>query len=181
MPPPSRRDIGIRTAFNILGPLTNPADARNMLVGVAYPELGRKMAAVLKLLDTSHSIIVHGDGGLDEISLSGDTAVWEVVDGELREWQINVEETGLPRRSIEEIRGGDKDQNAAAMRRLFQGEQGPRRDFVLLNSAAVLLVGGLASDLGAGIKLAAEVIDSGAASQKLEHLVTLSQQIAAEA
>ena len=178
---PVRREIGIRTAFNILGPLTNPAGARNMLVGVAYPELGQKVAEVLKLLDTRHSIIVHGHGGLDEISLSGDTLVWEVVGGELRQWQIKVEETGLPCRSIEEVRGGDKDQNAAAMRRLFKGEQGPRRDFVLLNSAAVLLVGGLASDLPAGIELAAEVIDSGAASQKMEHLVALSQQIAPQA
>ncbi len=178
---PVRREIGIRTAFNILGPLTNPAGARNMLVGVAYPELGAKVAAVLKLLDTQHSIIVHGDGGLDEISLSGNTVVWEVADGELRQWQIKAEEAGLPHRSIEEIRGGDKDQNAADMRRLFQGEQGPRRDFVLLNSAAVLLVGGLVSDLRDGISLAAEVIDSGKASQKLEHLVALSQQIAAEA
>ena len=102
---PVRREIGIRTAFNVLGPLTNPAGARNMLVGVAYPELGQKVAEVLKLLDTSHSIIVHGDGGLDEISLSGDTTVWEVVGGELREWQLNLEETGLPRRSIEENKG----------------------------------------------------------------------------
>ncbi len=178
---PVRREIGIRTAFNILGPLTNPAGARNMLVGVAYPELGQKVAEVLNLLGTRHSIIVHGHGGLDEISLSGDASVWEVVDGELRQWMVKVEETGLPRRSIDEIRGGDKDQNASAMRRLFNGEQGPVRDFVLLNSAAVLLVGGLVPSLAPGIALAAQVIDSSAALQKLEGLVELSQRIATDA
>ena len=177
---PVRREIGIRTVFNILGPLTNPAAARSQLVGVAYPELGPKVAEVLKLLNTHHSMIVHGDGGLDEISLSGDTAVWEVTDGEIRRWRVTVEETGLARRSIEEIRGGDKEQNAATMRRLFQGEPGPVRDFVLLNSAAVLLVGGLASGLKGGIELAAQVIDSGAALEKLEALAELSQKAAIE-
>ena len=174
---PVRREIGIRTVFNILGPLTNPAAARSQLVGVAYPELGQKMAQVLKLLDTHHSMIVHGDGGLDEISLEGDTLVWEVIDGELREWKMTVEDTGLPRRSIEEIRGGTKDQNADTMRRLFQGEHGPVRDYVLVNSAAVLLVGGRVLDLRVGIALAAEVIDAGAAMEKLEGLAKLSQRL----
>ena len=178
---PARREIGIRTVFNILGPLTNPAGARSQLVGVAYPELGQKVAEVLKLLDTHHSMIVHGDGGIDEISLSGDTSVWEIIDGELWEWKVTVEDTGLPRRSIEEIRGGDKDQNADAMRRLFKGEAGPVRDIVLVNSAAVLLVGGLVLDLRGGIALAAEVIDGGAAMEKLEGLAALSQRLGQEA
>jgi anthranilate phosphoribosyltransferase len=176
-----RREIGIRTVFNILGPLTNPAGARSQLVGVAYPELGQKVAEVLRLLDTHHSIIVHGDGGVDEISLSGDTSVWEVIDGELREWKVTVEDTGLSRRAIEEIRGGDKDQNAHAMRRLFQGERGPVRDYVLVNSAAVLLVGGLVLDLRGGIALAADIIDGGAAMEKLEGLAALSQRLGHEA
>ena len=178
---PIRREIGIRTVFNILGPLTNPAGARSQLVGVAYPELGPKVAEVLRLLDTHHSMIVHGDGGVDEISLSGDTSVWEVIDGELWEWKVTVEDTGLPRRSIEEIRGGDKDQNAETMRRLFRGESGPVRDIVLVNSAAVLLVGGLVLDLRGGIALAAEVIDGGAAMEKLEGLAALSQRLGQEA
>ena len=178
---PVRREIGIRTVFNILGPLTNPADARTQLVGVAHAELGQKVAEVLKLLNTHHSMIVHGDGGLDEITLSGDTSVWEVIDGELWEWKVTVEDTGLPRRSIEEIRGGTKDQNADTMRRLFQGEPGPVRDYVLLNSAAVLLVGGLVLDLRGGIALAAEIIDGGAAMEKLEGLVALSQRLGREA
>ncbi len=172
-----RREIGIRTVFNILGPLTNPAGAQAMLVGVAYPELGPKVAAVLRLLETHHSIIVHGDGGLDEITLSGDTSVWEVVDEELREWKVRVEDTGLPVRSIEETKGGSREQNAATMRLLFRGEPGPVRDFVLVNSAAVLLVGGLVPALREGIALAGEVIDSGAALAKLEALVELSQRL----
>ena len=172
-----RREIGIRTVFNILGPLTNPAGARSQLVGVAFPEMGPKVAQVLKLLDSHHSMVVHGDGGVDEISLSGDTSVWEVIDGELFEWKVTVEDTGLSRHSIEEIRGGDKDQNADTMRRLFQGESGPVRDYVLVNSAAVLLVGGLVLDLRGGITLAAEIIDAGAAMEKLEGLVKLSQEL----
>ena len=178
---PVRREIGIRTVFNILGPLTNPAGARNLLVGVAYPELGQKMAQVLSLMNTHHSIIVHGDGGLDEISLSGDTAVWEVIDEELYEWKVTLEDTGLARRSIEEIRGGSKEETAATMRLLFQGEPGPVRDYVLVNSAAVLLVGGLVLDIRGGVALAAEVIDSGAAMEKLEGLTELSQRLGREA
>jgi anthranilate phosphoribosyltransferase len=178
---PVRREIGIRTVFNILGPLTNPADAGTLLVGVAYPELGAKVAEVLRILGTHHSIIVHGDGGLDEITLSGDTSVWEVTDGALREWKVRVEDTGLPMRPIEEIRGGSREQNAATMRRLFQGEPGPVRDVVLVNSAAVLLVGGLVPALREGITLAGEVIDSGAALAKLEALVELSRRLGREA
>ena len=177
---PVRREIGIRTVFNILGPLTNPAGPKKMAVGVAFPELGRKVAEVLRLMETDHSIIVHGDGGLDEISLSGDTSVWEVIDGELRDWRVKVEDTGLPRRSIAEVRGGSKEENADTMRRLFRGEPGPVRDFVLVNSAAVLLVGELVTDLRRGVALAAEVIDSGAALEKLEALVTLSQRLGRE-
>ena len=178
---PVRREIGIRTVFNILGPLTNPADAGTLLVGVAYPELGAKVAEVLRILETHHSIIVHGDGGLDEITLSGDTSVWEVTDGALREWNIRVEDTGLPMHPIEEIRGGSREQNADTMRRLFQGEPGPVRDVVLVNSAAVLLVGGLVPALREGIALAGEIIDSGAALAKLEALVELSRRLGREA
>ena len=178
---PVRREIGIRTAFNILGPLTNPAGVRNQLVGVAYPELGQKMAQVLRLMNTHHSIIVHGEGGLDEITLSGDTSAWEVKDEELWEWKLTLEDTGLSKRSIEEIRGGSKEENAATMRRLLQGETGPVRDYVLVNSAAVLLVGGLVLDLRGGIVLAAEVIDSGAAMEKLEGLIELSQRLGRDA
>ena len=175
-----RREIGIRTVFNVLGPLTNPAGAQYQLVGVAYPELGQTMAEVLKLLGSRHAIIVYGEGGLDEITLSGHTAIWETQGEEVRSWKLAVADTGLPERQIEDIKGGSKEENAATMRRLFQGEPGPVRDFVLVNSAAVLLVGGLVQSIRQGVEMAARTIDSGAARHKLEALADLSQQLAGE-
>ena len=174
---PVRREIGIRTVFNILGPLTNPAGAQYQLVGVAYPDLGPTVAEVLRLLGSHHAIVVHGDGGVDEISLSGDTSVWEMEDGEVRTWKVAVADTGLTQHSIEEVRGGSKEENAATMRRLFDGEVGPVRDFVLVNGAAVLLVGGAVATLQEGITLAGEIIDSGAARDKLNALAELSQRL----
>jgi len=172
---PVRREIGIRTVFNILGALTNPAGAQSMLVGVAFPELGEKMAAVLGLLDTHHSIIVHGDGGLDEMTLSGDTAVWEVNQGKASSWTLSVADTGLPVTLIEAIQGGDKAANAKTMRALLGGEGGPVRDYVLLNSAGVLLVGDRVSNIRDGIQMAAQTIDSGAAKDRMESLIAVSQ------
>ena len=172
---PVRREIGIRTVFNILGPLTNPAGAQSMLVGVAFPELGEKMASVLNLLDTHHSIIVHGDGGLDEITLSGDTAVWEVADGKVSNWALSVADTGLPVTPIEAVRGGDRAANASTMRGLLSGAGGPVRDYVLLNSAGVLLVGDLVSNIRDGVQLAAQTIDSGAAKDRLESMIEVSR------
>ena len=172
---PVRREIGIRTVFNILGPLTNPAGAQSELVGVAFPELGEKMAAVLGLLDTHHSIVVHGDGGLDEMTLSGDTSVWEVVGGKVSHWTLSVADTGLPVTPIAAVRGGDKAANAKTMRALLDGEGGPMRDYVLLNSAGVLLVGDLVSNIRDGVQLAAQAIDSGAARDRLESMIEVSQ------
>ncbi|MDP6549919.1 MAG: anthranilate phosphoribosyltransferase, partial [Dehalococcoidia bacterium] len=178
---PVRRELGIRTVFNILGPMTNPAGAQSLLLGVAHPELGQKVAEVMRLLDTHHCVIVHGEGGLDEITLSGDTVIWEIKDGELWTWMLSLEETGLPRRSVEDIRGGSKEENAATMRRVFQGEPGPIRDIVLVNSAAVLLVGDLVSSIPDGVALAAETIDSGAALAKLDGLIELGQRLGRDA
>lgn len=172
---PVRREIGIRTVFNILGPLTNPAGAQSMLVGVAFPELGEKMASVLNLLDTHHSIIVHGEGGLDEMTLSGDTAVWEVAGGKVSNWTLSVADTGLPITPIQAITGGDKAANAATMRALLSGEGGPVRDYVLLNSASVLLVGDLVTNIRDGVQLAAQTIDSGAAKDRMESMIEVSQ------
>ena len=172
---PVRREIGIRTVFNILGPLTNPAGAQSMLVGVAFQELSQKMADVLRLLDTQHSIIVHGDGGLDEMTLSGDTSVWEVNQGQVRNWTLSVADTGLPVTPIHAVRGGDKVANAATMRALLGGEGGPVRDYVLLNSAGVLLVGDLVSNIRDGVQLAAQTIDSGAAKNRMESMIEVSQ------
>ena len=177
---PVRREIGIRTVFNILGPLTNPAGAQYLLVGVAYPELGQRMAEVLLKLGDRHAIVVHGDGGLDEITLSGDTSVWELADGKVRTWTLTLADTGLPKRSVQEIRGGTKEENAATMRKLFQGEPGAVRDFVLVNSAATLLAAEAVSSLKEGITKAQEVLDSGAAMAKLEALAELSQRLGRE-
>ena len=175
---PVRREIGIRTVFNILGPLTNPAGAQSMLVGVAYPELSEQMAAVLNLLDTHHSMIVHGDGGLDEMTLSGDTSVWEVSGGKLSNWTLSVADTGLPVTPIEAVRGGDRAANAKTMRQLLDGAGGPVRDYVLLNSAGVLLVGDLVSNIRDGVQLAAQTIDSGAAKGCMDSMMEVSQAAA---
>ena len=172
---PVRREIGIRTVFNILGPLTNPAGAQSMLVGVAFPDLGEKMASVLNLLDTHHSIIVHGDGGLDEMTLAGNTAVWEVAGGKVSNWTLSVADTGLPITPIEAVRGGDKAANAATMRALLRGEGGPVRDYVLLNGAGVLLAGDLVTNIRDGVQLAAQTIDSGAAKVCMESMIEASR------
>ena len=172
---PVRREIGIRTVFNILGPLTNPAGAQSMLVGVAFPEMGEKMASVLNLLETGHSIIVHGEGGLDEMTLGGSTTVWEVSAGNVTTWTLSVAETGLPITPIEDVRGGDKVANAATMRALLNGEGGPVRDYVLLNSAGVLLIGDLVTNIRDGIQLAAQSIDSGAARACMESMIEVSK------
>ncbi len=174
---PVRREIGIRTVFNILGPLTNPAGAQTQLLGVAFPELGGIMAEVLGLLGSHHAMIVHGAGGLDEISLSGDTSVWEVRGGQVEEWTLRVEDTGLPETPIEAIRGGSKEENAATMRRLFQGEQGAVRDMVLLNSAGVLMVGDKAETIRQGVEMSVGIIDSGAALAKLDQMVEVTQRL----
>ena len=173
---PVRREIGIRTVFNILGPLTNPAHAQFMLLGVAYEQLGSLMAEALRLLEIQHALVVHGADGMDEISLSGPSTVWEVKGGEVSAWTIDPADTGLSPASAEALHGGAAEENAATMRRLFQGEGGPIRDAVLLNSAAALLAANKAASLGNGIAMAAEAIDSGAALGRVDALVEVSRR-----
>ena len=122
---PVRREIGIRTVFNILGPLTNPAHAQCMLLGVAYEQLGGLMAQALRLLDIRHALVVHGADGMDEISLSGPSTVWEVQGGAVSTWTIDLADTGLASASTEDLHGGVAEENAATMRRLFQGRGRP--------------------------------------------------------
>ena len=174
---PVRREIGIRTVFNILGPLTNPAGAQCQLLGIADSSLGAVMAEALKLTGSQHSLVVHGQDGLDEFTLGANTQVWEVRDGSINSYTVSPEELDMPRVSVEELKGGDQEQNARILRRLFQGEQGPVRDVVLLNSAAVLMIGGKASALRDGIGLARDAIDSGQALNVVDALVELSQQL----
>ena len=171
---PVRREIGIRTVFNILGPLTNPAAAQRQLIGVAYPELGQKVADVMRLLGSERSLVVHGAGGLDEIALDGPTSIWELRDGKVENWTFHPDDTGLGRWSVDDLRGGDREANAATMRRLLEGEGGPIRDAILLNTAGVLLAAGATSTIPEGIQAAAQAIDTGAARHRLEALVDLS-------
>ena len=171
---PVRREIGIRTVFNILGPLTNPSAAQRQLIGVAFPQLGEKMAEVMRLLGSERTLVVHGAGGLDEIALDGDTSVWELRDGKVESWTFRPGDTGLGRWTVDELRGGDHEANAATMLRLLAGEGGPIRDAVLINTAGVLLAAGAAASIPEGIQTAAQAIDSGAARQRLDALVELS-------
>ena len=177
---PVRRELGIRTVFNVLGPLTNPAGARRQLLGVADAALGDKMAEVLRLLGSDRSMVVHGEDGLDELTLGANNLVWEVREDVVRSYSVSPKELELPMVSIDQIKGGDKQENAGMLRRLFQGERGPVWNVVLLNSAAVLVVGGKARDLAEGISLAREVIDSGAPLGTVDALVELSQSMAEE-
>ncbi len=174
---PSRREIGIRTVFNILGPMTNPAGAQSQLLGVFEESLVMKMAQVLCLLGCRHALVVHGEDGLDEITLGGKTTVCELKGEEISRYYIDPEDFGFPRTGLSSLRGGPPQENADILRRVLRGEKGPYRDIVLVNAAATLVAGDLAKDLEKGVRLASEAIDSGRAMEKLEGLITLSQQI----
>ena len=174
---PVRREIGIRTVFNTLGPLTNPAGAQRQVLGVADPGLGDKMAEVLKLLGSQRSLVVHGEDGLDELTLGADTRVWEVHNGIIHSYVVSPGELGLDMVPADRIKGGGPEENAQIMLELFRGESGPVRDVVLLNSAAVMIAGGKSEDLKEGMRLAQEAIDGGGALQKVEGLVELSRRI----
>lgn len=174
---PSRKEIGIRTVFNILGPMTNPAGAQSQLLGVFEESLVMKMAQVLCLLGCQHALVVHGEDGLDEITLGGKTTVCELKGEEISRYYIDPEDFGFPRTGLSSLRGGPPQENADILRRVLRGEKGPYRDIVLVNAAATLVAGDLATDLEKGVRLASEAIDSGRAMEKLEGLITLSQQI----
>lgn len=169
-----RRDIGIRTIFNLLGPLTNPAMANHQLIGLYSGDLVGAIAHVLKNLGSIRAMVVHGVEGLDEISLCGPTQVAELRDGEVREYLIEPEPLGLRRCALADLHGGSADESAAIVRAVLQGSQGPARDVVLLNSGAALYVSGSADSVKNGMRLAAESIDSGRARQKLEQLVRMT-------
>jgi anthranilate phosphoribosyltransferase len=174
---PSRKEIGIRTVFNILGPMTNPAGAQAQLLGVFDEELTMIMADVLGLLGCKHALVVHGEDGLDEITLGGKTTVCELKDGLVSRYYIHPEDFGFARTSVDQLRGGPPQENADILRRVVKGENGPYRDIVLLNAAAALVAGDVESDLQKGVRLAAEAIDSGRAQEKLERLVELTNQL----
>ena len=168
---PTRVELGTRTIFNLLGPLSSPANARRQLVGVFAPEWVRPMAEVLGRLGLERAWVVHGSG-LDELTTAGVTTVAALEDGKVETFEIVAEDVGLPRARLEDLRGGAPPHNARLMRDLLAGAGGPLRDIVLLNSGAALVIAGRASSLEGGIELAAGSLDSGAARRALEHLVT---------
>lgn len=177
---PVRRELGIRTVFNILGPLANPAAVRRQLLGVPTPALGGTMARVLVALGADVALVVHG-GGLDEISPGGPTMTWEVRDGIVREGTISPQEVGLAPSPIDEIRGGDPTLNADIARRVLGGAAGGPRTAVLLNAGAALYVAGLASSLKEGVATAAQTLDSGAGAERLERFAATTGRLAVAA
>ena len=174
---PSRKEIGIRTVFNILGPMTNPAGAQAQLLGVFDEELTLKMAEVLSLLGCRHALVVHGEDGLDEVTLGGKTTVCELKGGEISRYQVDPDDFGFPRTELTRLRGGPPQENADILRRVLKREKGPYRDIVVINAAAALVAGDMADDLGKGTRLAADAIDSGRALDKLEKLISLSRRL----
>jgi len=170
----ARRDIGIRTIFNLLGPLTNPAMATHQLIGIYSGELVSTIANVLKNLGSARAMVVHGLEGLDEISLCGPTKVAELRDGQVNEYTLDPEQVGLRRCAMADLHGGSAEQSAVIVRGVLSGDQGPAREVILLNSGAALYVSGSAATIQDGIKLAAESIDTGKARRKLEQLVELT-------
>jgi anthranilate phosphoribosyltransferase len=172
---PVRTELGTRTIFNILGPLTNPAGVKRQLTGAFSAALLRPMAETLLALGSEAAWLVHGSDGTDELSICGPSAVAAIENGVVREFEVHPDEAGLPVHPFEAIMGGTPSENAAAFRRLLEGELGAYRDAVLLNSAAALVVAGKASGLPLGVELARESIDSGAALRKIEALVAATQ------
>ena len=172
-----RKELATRTVFNVLGPLTNPAGARAQVVGVYSPELVRTIAEVLARLGSRRAYVVHGGGGIDELSPVGPNLVAEVVDGEVLERRLDPEaELGIPRCSIDDLRGGSPAENAEAIRQVFAGGNGGRRDAILLNAAGAIAAGGHAADLREGLEVARRTIDSGAAGERLELLIAFSRE-----
>ena len=169
-----RQELGIRTVFNVLGPLANPAGACDGVFGVYSAELAPTYAEALAELGARRAFVVHGEGGLDELSPSGTSLVVEVIDGDVREWELDPRDLGIEPTDPKVLRGGSAAENAATIRSVLEGERGGRRDAVLLNAAGALVAAGLASDLGEGLGLGGEAVDSGAATSRLDALVALS-------
>jgi len=169
-----RRELGLRTVFNLLGPLANPAGARRQVVGVYDPALVRPLAEVLGHLGAEHTMVVHGAGGMDELSLLGATEVAEWRDDRLRTYSVTPEEVGLTRALAPQLVGGSVADNATIVRSVLAGEPGPPRDIVVLNAGAALQVGSAAETLAQGVEAANSAIDSGAAARTLELLVTVT-------
>jgi anthranilate phosphoribosyltransferase len=170
----TRGELGVRTAFNLLGPLTNPAGATRQLVGVPRPEFTELIARALMLLGSERAWVVHGADGIDEISTTGYTKVSECRDGVVNTFYLHPSDVGLPKAAPDALKGGDAQQNAAIIQKVIGGERGAARDVVLMNAAASLFIAGVASSLKDGLTQAAQAIDRGLARQTLERMVAVS-------
>ncbi|MBM3308789.1 MAG: anthranilate phosphoribosyltransferase [Candidatus Altiarchaeales archaeon] len=174
---PARKQLGVRTVFNVLGPLTNPANAQGQIIGVFSESLTEKLAEVLKLLGVKRAFVVHGLEGLDEISISGETRISELHEGKIKNYAVKPEDFGLKRANIEEIKGSTKEENARILKDILSGrEEGAKRDIAVLNAAAAIVAGGKAKNLKEGVQLAFKSIESGAALEKLNRLVEYSKK-----
>jgi len=173
-----RREIGVRTVFNILGPMTNPAGARRQLIGVFDGAWTERIASALGRLGSERALVVHGSDGLDEITITGPTRVSELSDGAVRTYELDPRDLGFSYASADTLAGGDAAANAATLRSVLGGADGPRRDIVVINAAAALVASGSAPDMPPGVDLARESIDSGEAAARLDSLVRVSQQSA---
>jgi anthranilate phosphoribosyltransferase len=171
---PTRRELGIPTAFNILGPLANPAGARRLMIGVADPAMADRMVQVLAARGGERVLVVHGDDGLDELTISTTSRVVELRDGEVSSYEVDPTSFGIERAPTRALTGGDPATNAGLARRVLAGERGPHRDIVTLNAAAGMVVAGIADDLAAGIAMAGASIDDGHAAAALDRLVAAS-------
>jgi anthranilate phosphoribosyltransferase len=178
---PVRKELAVRTAFNLLGPLTNPAGTRHQLVGVPHSELTELIARALLLLGSNRAWVVHGADGIDEMSTTGHTKISECRDGAVSTFYVHPSDFGIAKADRKDLQGGDAAANAAIVREILAGETGPRRDVVLLNAGASLFVGGKAASVRDGIARAAEAIDSGAARAKLDSMISASRQSEAPA
>ncbi|HWW66687.1 MAG TPA: anthranilate phosphoribosyltransferase [Solirubrobacterales bacterium] len=175
---PVRKELGVRTIFNFLGPLTNPAGAERQLLGVSDRHYQETIAEALVGLGSVRAMVVAAEDGVDELSISARTRVIEVADGGTAEWFVEPGELGLEEAELEDVAGGTPEENAAASRAVLEGEQGARRDLVLLNAGAAIYVGGVAADLAEGVAKAAAAIDSGAAREVLERLIATTAELA---
>jgi len=173
---PARRELRLRTVFNLLGPLTNPARASAQVVGVYSLDLVEKLAQALSMLGLHRALVVHGLDGLDEITITGPSRVAEVREGAVHTYEVTPEEFGLPRSALEAISGGDAGENADIIREVLSGKKSPRRDVVLLNAAAALVAAGKSDQLDAAMPLAARSVDSGAARGKLDELIRFTNR-----
>lgn len=174
---PVRQEIGLRTVFNVLGPLANPARAKLQLIGVYSAGLTETLAKVLAAMGSERAFVVHGASGLDELSTTGTNRVSELRDGYVKSYDLDPGQLGLGKTNIHHLLGGTLQENAQITRTILGGEKGPKRDVVLLNAAAVLVAGGKAEDFSEGIDVAAEAIDSGQALKKIDELAKLSQRL----